>query len=240
MSIKIANPVHTVDTGIDGYEPTARAISEHISALKKTVSGGTSSARGTPSATPRKCATANGISKTSKSTPRKSALTKTPITANGTKRKRTASSSSDEEELMEPENTDDERMALDTTPSAPRSTLSRRSKSIAKSYHDNESSEDDAVASEEDGNTAAQITAVQGSAAPGSSADETLDMGFSFDGVQENGQEAGQDGVASANGNLIPQGKTANGIKANGTAKRMIKGEVRDDDSDGSDYVPIV
>lgn len=221
-----ANIAREVDTGVDAYEPTARAISEHIGALKKTIAGGTSSARGTPTATPRKSTAGAGVSK---STPRKSALTKTPTTANGSKRKRAASNSSDEE-MTEPEDTDDERMMLDATPSARRSTLSRRSKSVAKSYHDpEETGDDDAVASEED----AQAHAAEANA----------EVGTAFDGIKEQGAEVQVGGVASANGGvmngtLIPQGKAANGTKTNGAAKRAIKREVLDEGTDGSDFVP--
>lgn len=122
-----------VDTNKDIYQPTARAVTEHLTQLKASVYGKGSS--GTPKA---KVAP--------KSTPRKAPATKTKTPTRGTKRKRGKKSSDDDDEDDhdmddEEDNTDAEREMLETTPSNSRSSLPRRSK-VAKSYQQDDDSSD--------------------------------------------------------------------------------------------------
>jgi hypothetical protein len=157
------------------------------------------------------------------STPRKPTTVNTPKSS--AKRKRTNKFSGDEEDAEMPDGEDDseaERKMLKHTPSGPRSSLSRRSKNIAKTYNQgNESSDEDAR-----------------SATPTPTADEDklpdFFPGGAFDGVQEAAQ--GLSGVRMDGGALTPQGKGINRSKL--ATKSVVKREVRDDDSDGSVFSP--
>ena len=224
---KQATNGNTVDTDKDSYIPTARAITEHIGALKKEFGG---TATGTPKAK---------TTTTPKATPKKSSAVKTPKSS--AKRKR-VSHSSDEDEEMKDDADDDsaaERERLKATPSGPRSTLSRRSKSVAKTYNEDHESEDE-LATPQDNTRAATPTPMAGE-------EEQPDFfgGGAFDGpgeeiVQMDGVAAG---VGLVNGTLTPQGKTANGhAQANSAAKRVLKRIVKReepvDDSDGSEFNP--
>lgn len=232
---KQATNGNIVDTNKDSYVPTARAITEHIGALKKEFGGTavTASATGTPKA---KTAT------TPKATPKKSSAVKTPKSS--AKRKR-VSHSSDEDEEMKDDADDDsaaERERLKATPSGPRSTLSRRSKSVARTYNEDDESEDELATPQ--GNTRAATPT------PMAGEEEQPDFfgGGAFDGPGEeigqmNGVAAGVAGVGLVNGTLTPQGKTANGhAQANSAAKRVLKRTVKReepvDDSDGSEFNP--
>lgn len=130
-----------------------------------------------------------------------------------------------------------ERKRLKTTPSAPRSTYSRRSKSVAKSYANSDDNvdddDDDADAEEEHDHTAVR--------APSSGLLNVQDdyfIGTAFDGAGDTaqlGQRVGRMGVAAGaagdeNDDLTPQAKT--------TARRVFKSEVREDDSDISEFTP--
>ena len=227
---KQATNGNTVDTNKDSYIPTARAITEHIGALKKEFGG---TATGTPKAK---------TTTTPKATPKKSSAVKTPKSS--AKRKR-VSHSSDEDEEMKDDAEDDsaaERERLKATPSGPRSTLSRRSKSVAKTYNEDHESEDE-LATPQDNTRAATPTPMAGE-------EEQPDFfgGGAFDGpgeeiVQMDGVAAGVAGVGLVNGTLTPQGKTANGhAQANSAAKRVLKRTVKReepvDDSDGSEFNP--
>lgn len=125
------------------------------------------------------------------------------------------------------DDTDAERKMLNKSPSAPRSTLSRRSKSVAKSYANDDSSEDDADADGE----------VEGG---------NLSTPAAFDGAADSAQldqVVRQISVATADDaaegiNLTPQGKATNGIQHKSPTKR-VKREVREDDeSDVSEFTP--
>jgi hypothetical protein len=220
-----------VDTNKDSYVPTARAITEHIGALKKEFGGAA-----TTSGTPRAKGTA-----TPRATPRKPAAVKTPKSS--AKRKRVSKSSDEDEEMDDGEDDSDaERAMLKGTPSGPRSTLSRRSKSVAKTYNDDDSSSSDELASQ-GGNTGA-VTPT-----PTAGVEEQPDFfgRGAFDGA---GEDVGQmDGVATGiaaggavTGTLTPQGRTTNGTRqaksATKATKRAIKREAPADDSNVSDFQP--
>ena len=126
-----------------------------------------------------------------------------------------------------------ERKRLKTTPSAPRSTYSRRSKSVAKSYANNDNADDDEDAdAEEDGHAAVR--------APSGGLLNVQDyfVGTAFDGAEgtiQLHQRVSKMDVASSvtddgNDNLAPQGKTA--------SRRVFKRETREDDSDISEFTP--
>jgi hypothetical protein len=132
-----------------------------------------------------------------------------------------------------------ERERLKSTPTGPRSTLSRRSKSVAKTYNEDDES-DDELATPQDNTRAATPTP-----APATIEEEQPDFfgGGMYDGAGEGiGQMDGVvDGVAA--GTLTPQGKTANGhAQANSAAKRVVKRTVKReepvDDSDVSEFTP--
>jgi len=145
-------------------------------------------------------------------------------------------SDDDEDNIMDgEEDSDAERKRLKTTPSAPRSTYSRRSKSVAKSYLDDDDGADEGkdVDAEEHDHAAVR--------APSGGMLEVLDdsiVGTAFDGAEETAQlnqRVSMMGVAAgatgaANGDLTPQGKTG--------TRRVFKREVRDDDSDISEFTP--
>lgn len=135
-----------------------------------------------------------------------------------------------------------ERERLKATPSGSRSTLSRRSKSVAKTYNEDDES-DDELATPQDDKRAATPTPVVGE-------EEQTDFfgGGAFDGAGErigqmDGVAAGVAGVGLVNGALTPQGKTASGHpQANSAAKRVVKRAVKReepvDDSDVSEFSP--
>jgi hypothetical protein len=162
-----------------------------------------------------------------KSTPRKPTTLNTPKSS--AKRKRTTKSS-DEEDTEMPDGEDgseDERKMLKQTPSGPRSSLSRRSKSVAKTYNQDDESSDEAADADQDEDARA--------ATPTPAAVEDVPdffPGGASDGVQEGQME----GVVG--GTLTPQGKGANRSKL--ATKRVVKREVRVDDSDGSVFSPEV
>lgn len=231
-----ATNANTVDTNKDSYVPTARAITEHIGALKKEF-GGTAATASATAGTPKAKTTA-----TPKATPKKSTIVKTPKSS--AKRKR-VSHSSDEDEEMNDDADDDsaaERERLKATPSGPRSTLSRRSKSVAKTYHEDDESDNELATPQ--GNTRAATPT------PMASQEEQTDFfgGGAYDGAGEDvgqmdGVAAGVAGVGLINGALTPQGKTAKGhAQANSAAKRVVKRTVKReepvDDSDGSEFNP--
>jgi hypothetical protein len=126
---------------------------------------------------------------------------------------------------------------LKTTPTAPRSTYSRRSKSAAKSYandNDNADDEEDADAEEDYDHAAVR--------APSSGLLNVHDdyfVGTAFDGAEETAQinqRVGRMGVAAGaigdeSDGLTPQGKMA-------TRRRVFKREIREDDSDISEFTP--
>jgi hypothetical protein len=137
------------------------------------------------------------------------------------------------------DDSDDERAMLKATPSGPRSTLSRRSKSVAKTYHENDSSSD------EPADPAGNTGAVTPTPKTGGEQQQDFFAGGAFDGAGEgvvhmNGVASLVDVNGVVTGTLAPQGKTING---NGQAKaptnkRAIKREKSVDDSDGSDFQP--
>ena len=127
------------------------------------------------------------------------------------------------------EDSETERKRLKTTPSAPRSTYSRRSKSVAKSYANDDTIDDDEDADvEEDGHAAVQ--------APSGgllNAQDDYFVGTAFDGAEETtqlNQRVSKMGVAAGADDLTPQGKTA--------TKRVFKREAREEDSDISEFTP--
>jgi hypothetical protein len=163
---------------------------------------------------------------------------KTPTSS--AKRKHAINFSDDDEEdpVDEEDDSEAERKRLKTTPTAPRSTYSRRSKSVAKSYanNDNVDDEEDADAEEEDHDHAAVR-------APSSGLLNVQDdyfVGTAFDGAEETetgqlNQRVSRMGVAASatgdeNDGLTPQGKTA--------TRRVFKREIREDDSDISEFTP--
>jgi hypothetical protein len=215
------------DTGVEDYQPTARAITEHIGALKKSagVGGvGTPKAKGTPrpSATP-------------KATPRKLPVFKTPTSS--VKRKRAINFSDDDEEdvVDGEEDSEAERKKLKTTPSAPRSTYSRRSKSVAKSYANDDNVDDDEDADAEEENGHAAVRAPSGGML---NVQDDYFVGTAFDGAEETAQlnqrvsemSVAADATGDGNGDLTPQSKT--------TTKRVFKREIREDGSDISEFTP--
>jgi hypothetical protein len=127
------------------------------------------------------------------------------------------------------EDSETERKRLKTTPSAPRSTYSRRSKSVAKSYANDDTIDDDEDADvEEDGHAAVQ-------ALPGGllNVQDDYFVGTAFDGAEETtqlNQRVSKMGVAAGADDLTPQGKTA--------TKRVFKREAREEDSDISEFTP--
>jgi len=114
--------------GQDDFEPTPRAISEHIFQLKKTNGGGGKS-KATTTSTPIRAA----INKTPS---KKTTAPKTPTTSG--KRKRTSMSEEDDD-------SEDERSMLKSSPLGARSSVSRRSKSAKPSYAEADA-DDEAVA----------------------------------------------------------------------------------------------
>lgn len=136
-----------------------------------------------------------------------------------------------------------ERERLKATPSGPRSTLSRRSKSVAKTYNEDDES-DDELATPQDDTRSATPTPMAG----GEEEQPDFFGGGAFDGVGEDvgqmdGVAAGVAGVGLVNGTLTLQGKTANGhAQANSAAKRVVKRAVKReepvDDSDVSEFSP--
>jgi hypothetical protein len=150
-------------------------------------------------------------------------------------------SDDDEEDAVDAEDdSDSERKRLKSTSSAPRSTYSRRSKSVAKSYATN----DDNVNDEEDADAGAEAeedhdrAAVRAPSAGMLNVQDDYFVGTAFDGAEETVQLnhlVGQMGVAAnaagdGNGELTPQGKTA--------TRRVFKREIREDDSDISEFTP--
>jgi hypothetical protein len=134
-----------------------------------------------------------------------------------------------------------EREMLKATPSGPRSTLSRRSKSVAKTYNEDDESADEELATTQDNTRAATPTP-----APAAVQEEQTDFfgGGAYDGA---GDEVGQmDGVVTgaaaggiSGGTLTPQGKAVNGhAQADSAAKRASKRAEPADDSDGSEFNP--
>jgi hypothetical protein len=210
------------DTGVDDYQPTARAITEHIGALKKSVGGGgtTPKAKGAPrpSATP-------------KATPSKLSMFKTPTSS--AKRKRTINNFSDDDEedvVGGEDDSDAERKRLKSTPSAPRSTYSRRSKSVAKSYANDDTVNDDEDADAEEDHEPA---AVRAPSAGMLNVQDDYFVGTAFDGADETVQlnhRVGKMGVAADADELTPQGKS--------TTRRIFKREIREDNSDISEFTP--
>jgi hypothetical protein len=132
------------------------------------------------------------------------------------------------------DDSEDEREMLKHTPSGPRSSLSRRSKSVAKTYNQDDKSSDELADQEEDARAATPT--------PTAGEDEVPDFfpGGAFDGVQEAAQGLSgvrMDGVVASA--LTPQGKGVGRSKLAGPAtRRVVKREVRDDDSDGSEFRP--
>lgn len=137
------------------------------------------------------------------------------------------------------EDSEAELKRLKTTPSAPRSTYSRRSKSVAKSYlNEDDAVEDEDADAEEEGGHAA----VRARSAGMLDASDDYSVGTAFDGAEETTQlnqrvstmgvaaNASSNGNVNVNGDLTPQGKAA--------TKRVFKREVRDEDSDISEFTP--
>lgn len=132
------------------------------------------------------------------------------------------------------EDTNDERKMLTASKAsvAPRSSLSRRSKSLAKSYQqpseDDEDEDADAEASAEEvdvNTTIVTSTAVNGT------------TNAVAEGVEEMDLDSIAVSAGNTNGHPTPQGKTANGKKGSSAKKRAFKRDVGDE-SDGSDFVP--
>lgn len=131
------------------------------------------------------------------------------------------------------EDSDSERKRLKTTPSAPRSTYSRRSKSLAKSYL-NDEDEEGADADVEANGDAAAVRAPMGVL---TGVQDDCFVKTSFDGADETarlGQRVRELGVAATagggDGELMPQGKAV--------SRRVFKQEAREDDSDVSEFTP--
>jgi hypothetical protein len=145
-------------------------------------------------------------------------------------------SDDDEEDAVDAEDdSDSERKRLKSTSSAPRSTYSRRSKSVAKSYATN----DDNVNDEEDADAGAEAeedhdrAAVRAPSAGMLNVQDDYFVGTAFDGAEETVQlnhRVGQMGVAANADDLTPQGKRA--------TRRVFKREIREDDSDISEFTP--
>lgn len=210
------------NTGRDDYTPTERAITEHFKSLSKAAGGGTSKA-----ATPKPKGT---------STPRKPTAPKT--SKSSAKRKRAHKSSDEDEPMMDDEDDSDaERKMLKRTPSTPRSTLSRRSKSVAKSYAADESSEDDADADD----------VVDTATALGNAREEDdIATPAAFDGAADSAQlDQGvrQMSVADADDaaegvNLTPQDKAIEGTQRKSPTKRVKREVIDVGDSDVSEFNP--
>lgn len=141
-----------------------------------------------------------------------------------------------------------ERERLKTTPTGPRSTLSRRSKSVAKTYNEDDESEDEFATPQN--NTRAATATPTPAAAQAAVEEELTDFfgGGAYDGAGDDGGQ--MDGVAAGfaaaglvGGTLTPQGKAANGhAQLDSAAKRVVKRTVKReepvDDSDGSEFEP--
>jgi hypothetical protein len=149
-------------------------------------------------------------------------------------------SDDDEEDAVDAEDdSDSERKTLKTTSSAPRSTYSRRSKSVAKSYaNDNDANDDEDADAEVEAEEDHDHAAVRTTSAGMLNVQDDYFVGTAFDGAEETVQLnhlVGQMGVAAnaagdGNGELTPQGKTV--------TRRVFKCEIREDDSDVSEFTP--
>jgi len=164
---------------------------------------------------------------------------KTPTSS--AKRRRAINFSDDDEEdaVNGEDDSDSERKRLKSTPSAPRSTYSRRSKSVAKSYaNDDEVNDDEDADAEVEAEEDHDRAAVRAPSAGMLNVQDDYFVGTAFDGAEDNVQlnhRVGQMGIAAnvaggGNGELTPQGKTA--------TRRVFKREVREDDSDISEFTP--
>lgn len=149
-------------------------------------------------------------------------------------------SDDDEEDAVDAEDdSDSERKRLKTTPSALRSTYSRRSKSVANPYaNDNDVNDDEDADAEVEAEEDHDHAAVRAPSAGMLNVQDDYFVGTAFDGAEETVQlnhRVGQMGVAAnaagdGNGELTPQGKTA--------TRRVFKREIREDDSDISEFTP--
>jgi hypothetical protein len=159
---------------------------------------------------------------------------KTPTSS--AKRTRTMNSSDDDEEdaVDAEDDSDSERKRLKTTPSAPRSTYSRRSKSVAKSYaNDNDVNDDEDADAEVEAEEDHDHAAVRALSAGMLNVQDDYFVGTAFDGAEETVQlnhRVGRMNVAASADDLTPQGKTA--------TRRVFKREIREDDSDISEFTP--
>lgn len=116
---------------------------------------------------------------------------------------------------------------LNKSPSAPRSTLSRRSKSVAKSYANDDYSEDDADA---DGEVEG------GDLSTPATFDGAVDSAQLDQNVRQMSVTAAGDAAESIN--LIPQRHVTNGIQRKSPTKRVKREAYEDDESDVSEFTP--
>lgn len=197
----------------------------------KGASNGTqSSTIGTPKTTPRK-PTAAAVAKTptsARATARK-ATNKTPT--HSAKRKRTSKFSSDEMSDGEEDSNDERKMLNSTVAVPPRSSLSRRSKSVAKSYQQSSEDEDE----DDDADADAEVSAEDVNTTPTVNANITTTTDAAEDGEQ---MDLDSITVAGGTGPPTPQGKVSGvGSKVDSSKKRAIKREAYAD-SDASDFTP--
>lgn len=122
------------------------------------------------------------------------------------------------------DNSDAEREMLNRTLSAPRSTLSRRSKSVAKTYHEDHESDDEFATPGIDARAATPTPT------PGDDMQPDFFAGGAFDGVHE-ATEDQMEGV----GTLAPQGRVVRGSKLTGLDFKRV---TKDDESDVSEFSP--
>jgi len=147
---------------------------------------------------------------TPRATPRKAAAVKTPRSS--TKRKRVSKSSDEDEEMIDGEDDSDaEREMQKATPSGPRSTLSRRSKSVTKTYNEDDEDTSDELAAPE-GNTGA----VTPTPTAGDEMQQDFFAGGAFDGagdtiVHMNGVANLVDVNGVVTSTMTPRGQTAIG-----------------------------
>ena len=130
-------------------------------------------------------------------TPKKNLAVKTP-TSSAKRARKTAMSEEDEEDDDEDEDSETERKGLKLTPTGPRASYSRRSKSKSVSYHDDEQADDE---SDDLANT-------NGVGGPSSESAEVNELGERLDKIPFKLP------TTVVSGQLTPDGKVAGAGKA--------------------------
>lgn len=127
------------------------------------------------------------------------------------------------------EDSNDERKMLKSAASVARSSLSRRSKSTPKSYHQQSSEDEDA-----DAEASADENTYAGATVNGAAGDSVAGAATTSEQMEVDGAD-----VTTGDGQPTPQGKIANGKNAKSSKNRGIKHEIVDAESDVSDFLPM-